>query len=387
MSVSVEGVEERIEGENCADKEENVIEVDRDAISLDLTRTRLMRIEGFEFLHKIESLCLRWNLLKKIEGLDTLTTLTYLDLYDNQIEKIENLSTLVNLETLDLSFNRIIKIENLEKLTNLKTLYLVHNKISKIEGLEKVRFRRIAHVTLDIVRDDHYSCIYSTSESDPLVNLEYLELGDNRIKKIENLDTNCNIVRLFLGANQIRKIENLDNLKKIEVLSLPANAITVVESDKRAEADMLQWLRESAIQLKHIRRYVNPFVLLQGVSSLSTLREIYLAQNGVQSTSGLENLSNLEILDFNYNRLNKVQGIRHLKKLTDFWAKNNKLEDWQVFDELVELPYLNLVYLENNPFSEVQDYRAKAIRLLPQITRLDSTQCRDPSLLKAPVLV
>ncbi|KIH45010.1 hypothetical protein ANCDUO_24955 [Ancylostoma duodenale] len=73
------------------------------------------------------------------------------------------------------------------------------------------------------------------------------------------------------------------------------------------------------IQLKIIKVYV------QGVSSLSTLREIYLAQNGVQSTSGLENLSNLEILDFNYNRLNKVHGIRHLKKLTDFWAKNNKL--------------------------------------------------------------
>lgn len=62
----------------------------------------------------------------------------------------------------------------------------------------------------------------------------------------------------------------------------------------------------------------------QGVSKLSTLREIYFAQNGIQSTSGVESLHNLEILDFNYNRLNKVTGIRHLKKLTDFWAKNNK---------------------------------------------------------------
>ncbi|VDM80151.1 unnamed protein product [Strongylus vulgaris] len=123
MSVTVEGVEERVEETNgCANKDENVIEVsttvkfelvlcsltfqvDKDAISLDLTRTRLMKIEGFEFLRKIE--------------------------------KIENLSTLVNLETLDLSFNRICKIENLEALTKLKTLYLVHNKITKIEGLEQ----------------------------------------------------------------------------------------------------------------------------------------------------------------------------------------------------------------------------------------------------------
>ncbi|PIO75977.1 hypothetical protein TELCIR_01960, partial [Teladorsagia circumcincta] len=99
MSASVECVEQREEQQEEAvteaaeegqkkatgeaaqeSQEENVIEVDRNALSLDLTRTRLKKIEGFEFLTQIRTLCLRWNLLKTIEGLHTLTTLTELDL-------------------------------------------------------------------------------------------------------------------------------------------------------------------------------------------------------------------------------------------------------------------------------------------------------------------
>lgn len=57
MSVTVEEVPEKpVEDADAAAEEEDVIEVDRDTTSLDLTRTRLKKIEGFEFLKKIKSL-------------------------------------------------------------------------------------------------------------------------------------------------------------------------------------------------------------------------------------------------------------------------------------------------------------------------------------------
>lgn len=59
--------------------------VEPDIKSLDLTRRRIPKIEGLDFLSHIETLCLRWNLLKRIENLEKLTTLTELDLYDNQV--------------------------------------------------------------------------------------------------------------------------------------------------------------------------------------------------------------------------------------------------------------------------------------------------------------
>ncbi len=62
-----------------------------------------------------------------------------------------------------------------------------------------------------------------------LINLEYLELGDNRIAKIEGLDANRGLRRLYLGANGISRIENLEMLVDLEVLSLPANALWHIE--------------------------------------------------------------------------------------------------------------------------------------------------------------
>ena len=47
---------------------------------------------------RVETLCLRQNLIKRIENLQHNATLTELDLYDNQISKIEHLDALVNLE-------------------------------------------------------------------------------------------------------------------------------------------------------------------------------------------------------------------------------------------------------------------------------------------------
>ena len=79
-----------------------------------------------------------------------------------------------------------------------------------------------------------------------------------------------------------------------------------------------------------------------------------------------------------------MKNVKHLKNLTDFWAKSNRLADWSWVEELQELPRLNLVYLHFNPFSEAEDYRARAVRLLPQITRLDADLCRYETSVRAP---
>lgn len=50
-------------------------------------------------------------------------------------------------------------------------------------------------------------------------------------------------------------------------------------------------------------------------------------------------------------------------------------------NELAKLPNLRLVYLEMNPFAECNTYRAKVIRMLPQIEKLDASYCRIGCLL------
>ena len=138
---------------------------------LDLSQTRLVKIESFAKFTNLKSVCFRQNLLKtlatgNLKADQGFSSIKELDFYDNQIEKIENLNELVTLEILDLSFNHFKKIENLENLVNLRKLFLVHNKITQIENL-------------------------NTFQS-----LEMLELGDNQIRTIDNLEILTNLKEL-----------------------------------------------------------------------------------------------------------------------------------------------------------------------------------------------
>lgn len=67
----------------------------------------------------------------------------------------------------------------------------------------------------------------------------------------------------------------------------------------------------------------------------------------------MEKNSLLDILDLNYNHLEEVRNVRHLRNLTDFWVKYDRLSDWSWVDELQ--PRLRLVYLDTNPFFEAKD--------------------------------
>lgn len=81
------------------------IVIDPDATVVELTASRLRKLEGLEGLTKVEMLNMRQNLINKIENIDHLTTLKHIDLYDNHIDHIEGLDTLVQLKHADLSFS------------------------------------------------------------------------------------------------------------------------------------------------------------------------------------------------------------------------------------------------------------------------------------------
>ncbi|XP_059559830.1 protein phosphatase 1 regulatory subunit 7 isoform X1 [Myotis daubentonii] len=285
------------------------ITLDRDAEDIDLNHYRIGKIEGFEILKKVKTLCLRQNLIKCIENLEELHSLRELDLYDNQIKKIENLDTLTELEILDISFNLLRNIEGVDKLTKLKKLFLVNNKINKIENLSNLR------------------------------QLEMLELGSNRIRAIENIDTLTNLDSLFLGKNKITKLQNLDALSNLTVLSIQSNRLTKME----------------------------------GLQSLVNLRELYLSHNGIEVIEGLENNNKLTMLDIAANRIKKIENISHLTELLEFWMNDNLLESWSDLDELKGAKNLETVYLEGNPLQKDPQYRRKVMLALPSVRQIDAT--------------
>lgn len=147
-----------------------------------------------------------------------------------------------------------------------------------------------------------------------LVKLEILDLGDNRIRKIEGLDTLASLSEFYCAKNKLTKIEGLDNLSSLYLLALQANFIDKIE----------------------------------GLDHLSSLTELYLQQNQISAIEGLESLPDLLTLDVAYNNLTSLQQLPPL--LEELWLNMNQLADPEnILGHLKALKHLKTVYLSDNP--------------------------------------
>lgn len=295
-----------------------------DTETIDLIHLKIRSLEDLNLLRftRLQSLCLRQNLIESISEVEVLPveTMTDIDFYDNRIKHISsNVNKLVNLQNLDLSFNNIKHIKNIDNLVNLENLYFVQNKISKIENLST------------------------------LTKLKSLELGGNRISELTEGCFNGlgNLEEIWLGKNAIPRLINLNPLKSLKILSIQGNKLKKIE----------------------------------GLEELTNLEELYLSNNFISKIEGLEKNVKLSILDITSNKIEKLDNLGHLTELTDIWASFNKIN--QNFEDLGEelkpLTKLETIYLEGNPIQleNKTSYRRKLIlNLNPSLEKIDATFIR-----------
>lgn len=292
-----------------------------DTENIYLVHLKIRALEDLNLIRftKLNSLCLRENLIESISEVDSLPveTMEDIDLYDNRIKHISKyINKLINLKNLDLSFNNIKHIKNLDKLTSLENLYFVQNKIKRIEGLNT------------------------------LTNLKNLELGGNDIHEIEPdcLQGLNNLEEIWLGKNFIPKLINLHHLKSLKILSIQSNKIKKIE----------------------------------GLEELTNLEELYLSHNFIESIEGLEKNTKLNTIDITSNRVTKLDNLSHLTQLTDIWASFNKIDQSfeSLGEELRSLPNLETIYLEGNPIqlkNETSYRRKLVLNLGPSLQKIDAT--------------
>jgi len=118
-----------------------------------------------------------------------------------------------------------------------------------------------------------------------------LILNHNNIKKIENLQENPYLEHLDLSYNEIEVIENLDGLN-LQKLNLMNNRIKLITG-----LDNLPNLIELNISKNQISR-------LKGLQSLVNLRYLYLSSNLISRAKQVAYISELTFLtdvDFCYN--------------------------------------------------------------------------------------
>ncbi|CAD5117782.1 DgyrCDS6533 [Dimorphilus gyrociliatus] len=204
--------------------------------------------------------------------------------------------------------------------------------------------RRLTHLylenrSIDEVGDDLSLCR----------NLIVLYLYDNRLPAVPHLLQNPNLTHLYLQNNQIQRIENLIGLNKLTKLYFGGNSITVVEG-----LEKLENLQELHIENQKLQR---------GEKLLFDPRSIV----AISLT--------LQVLNVSANYLTSIIDLECLKGLTQFFAADNYLSDFQELAHCLN-SWRNLSRLDllGNPLCHKSKYRDRIIVLCNNLELLDGKE-------------
>ena len=237
-----------------------------------------------------------------------------------------------NLIELDLHNSKLIKIpEEIKELIQLKHLLLCNNKIAKIEGLET------------------------------LTQLEYLRLYNNKITKIEGLETLTQLIRLYLNTIVITKIEGLETLIRLQYLALNNNQITKIKNLHHLIQLTNLYLNNNQItkiegletlnQLEYLDLNTNQIIKIEWLETLIQLKYLALNTNQITKIEGIETLTQLTNLYLNNNQITKIEGIETLTQLTNLYLNNNQITKIEGLENITQLKYLDL---NNNQITKIE---------------------------------
>lgn len=95
----------------------------------------------------------------------------------------------------------------------------------------------------------------------------------------------------------------------------------------------------------------NNITEIDGIEKLKKLKILKLNKNKIEKIEGLENLTNLEELWLNYNKIHKIEGLNLLINLRKLVLSANLIHEIEGLDNLINLISLDI---DNNPFHEIK---------------------------------
>lgn len=313
---------------------------------------------GIEDLHKsnfnyastLQELRLRSNKIKKLPSsvFASITTLVTLDLSANEIDEIAKtaFTDLESLEYLTLSDNKLVSIDEsvFKDLTSLISLRLDSNKLQIIEENLFAYNLNLSEIRLDtneiaIINGDPFA---------KLTKLKYLNVGSNRLHKIDIINTS--LERLWIPYN---KLKSLDVNKNLKLLYAPYNELEEINFAGNTEMMELK-LRQNSI------------ASIANFSSLSKLEVFDISYNpiGALKISSFSRMNSLAKLNLEYTQITKDSltfgTFAHNTNLTQLDISYNQLTqlDFSIFTALQQITHLKIDgnNLTEIPYQNIKDY-------------------------------
>eukprot|EP00341_Mesodinium_pulex_P010613 CAMPEP_0116902852 /NCGR_PEP_ID=MMETSP0467-20121206/10338_1 /TAXON_ID=283647 /ORGANISM="Mesodinium pulex, Strain SPMC105" /LENGTH=191 /DNA_ID=CAMNT_0004576921 /DNA_START=43 /DNA_END=618 /DNA_ORIENTATION=- len=117
---------------------------------------------------------------------------------------------------------------------------------------------------------------------------------------------------------------------------------------------------------------IDRIIPLAGMSSLKILS---LGRNQIKKIEKLDDVaSTLEELWVSYNQINSLDGVNVLTNLTVLYISNNLIRNWAELDKLAGLPNLRDVLFVGNPIYDDmsrEQARIEVLKRIPQVAKID----------------
>jgi Leucine-rich repeat (LRR) protein len=348
-------------------------------LKLDKNEIGTFEINTFTGLENLKVLDMSANKIEELENrvFHSLKSLKKLDLHLNDINQIEPNAfiDLPNLSYLNLDSNKIVSLEDIQFNQNLSELSIQYNMLSNLDEInsKELKSLKIANNLIQTIRSIN-----------SLANLEYLDLSQNRLIKIEanSFKSLKKLKYLNLSGNKLdleSVFNNASYFKSqmlLEILDFSFNEIKYLDSNVTfQQLTSLKALNLSNNRLKFIEEYLFGY--------LRQLTELNLASNNLSLSmkNYFYNLGYLKTLKLGFNQINStyfLQSNSDIRNLEYLHLEHNKIDliEEKDFENFAKLKFLNL---NSNPIKIIQDKAFEKMNSL-QSLKLSNTSIKHLTL-------
>lgn len=289
---------------------------------VNVARNKLKTLTMFSACHFLEEIVADYNEIETLNGISGLAKLRSLSAGSNKIKDIAEIKGMQNLRSLSLDDNFLDTLDLFTTLTGIVELYLSNNLIEQVRSVLSLKpLPKL--IILDLVGNDvaaqadyHQYTIYH------LKRLKVLDGDTIRVSDQHAAET------VFGGKLSIERME-----EHLGPLSACYNFRSV---------DF------SLCKLRHVGSLLNDDVF-------TSLRELCLDENALESICSIGPLTKLLVLRLNKNRLSPEgilpvedgAGLPSLCHLQVLELNCNKIDDMSAFQD-VDLPHLRVLHLAQN---------------------------------------
>jgi len=104
---------------------------------------------------------------------------------------------------------------------------------------------------------------------------------------------------------------------------------------------------------------------------LTAIKNLNLWGNDLEDITCISQVPNLEVISFTVNKIKSLKSFGNLTYLRELYMRNNKISNFDEIKHLKSCLSLKTLSLNENPISEMPNYREMVINYLPQLIKLD----------------